>query len=122
MSEEELHTKINALKELLTEKVDHLEQLNTERYDTAAQALKIQAREYERRLEALNGEANRLRELEATYVSKEFYEAHHEGIHSEISDLKGKMDKQAGRDTVLAGLIALAGSLVVGVILHLMLK
>lgn len=103
------------------EKIDHTEELNNERFDTAAQALKIQAREYERRLDALNGEATRLRELEATYVSKEFYEAHHEGIHTEIKDLKEKIDKQAGRDTILAVLASLAGSLVVGVVLHLIL-
>jgi cell division septum initiation protein DivIVA len=37
-------------------------------------ALKIQTRELERRLEALNGEADRLRSMQATYIPREVYD------------------------------------------------
>ena len=38
------------------------------------QSLRLQAREYKRRLQDLNGEAQRLRDMQATYIPREVYE------------------------------------------------
>ncbi len=46
------------------------------RMEDNAKALEIQAREYERRLEALNGEAGRIRNIQDTYVPRETFEAY----------------------------------------------
>jgi len=41
---------------------------------TASEALKLQAREYERRLESLNGEQARIAKTQETYISREIWE------------------------------------------------
>jgi hypothetical protein len=43
----------------------------------AREALSLQAREYERRLQDLNGEAGRLQEMQQTYLEKNVYEIGH---------------------------------------------
>jgi len=39
-----------------------------------SQSLKLQAKEYKRRLEDLNGEASRLRQMQSSYIPREVYE------------------------------------------------
>jgi len=59
-------------------------------------ALQLQAKEYERRLEALNGEAGRLREMQNTYIPREVFDRsmqqQNEKFDRVVSDLKEKIE------------------------------
>jgi DNA anti-recombination protein RmuC len=62
------------------------------RMEEKEEQLIIQAKEYERRLEALNGEAGRLREMQQTYLQKETYETN-------IQTQNEKNDRAVGQVT-----------------------
>ena len=55
-----------------------------EQLNGAKEALKIQAAEYERRLDILNGEAERLRQMQATYLPREVYDTQHESLEQRL--------------------------------------
>jgi len=74
-AEQQIKESIANLKELLCTKIEALERLTEERFQDAEQALKIQAAEYERRLEALNNEAARINQAAARSVSRELFDA-----------------------------------------------
>lgn len=67
-----------------------------ERFAWAEKALKLQATEYERRLEALNGEAGRLREMQQTYIPREIFDRslqqQNEKFERVVSDLKERIE------------------------------
>lgn len=59
-----------------------------ERLTGAQDALKIQAREYERRLETLNHEAQQLKDMQAKYLPREVYEANYKETNTKIEALQ----------------------------------
>lgn len=63
-----------SLREFIEEKIAADRERNNILFTERMRALEIQAREYERRLDALNGEAGRIRDIQATYVPRETYE------------------------------------------------
>jgi DNA repair exonuclease SbcCD ATPase subunit len=67
-----LETKIRVLEERLA-------------WENEAKAL--QAREYERRLEALNGEAERLRSMQSTYLPREVYAVEYKSLADKVDSL-----------------------------------
>lgn len=68
-----------------------------------ADALVIQAREYERRLESLNGEQGRIAKSQATYISREMYEEFKERVDTFIIE-------QSARAKSMNWLIGILGS------------
>src|ERR1700674_1784357 len=63
-----------SLREYLTLRIDSIEKLIEERFAQSQKALDLESKEVSRRLENLNGEASRLREMQATYVPRELFE------------------------------------------------
>lgn len=67
-----------------------------EKFKSTDEALKLQAKEYERRLEALNHEAVQLKDMQTTYVSRELFDRTMDliGQRNErvINDLKEKIE------------------------------
>lgn len=61
--------------DLLRESLVAHVRLTEEKFDARDKALESQAKEYHRRLEALNGEAARLREMQTHYLPRETYES-----------------------------------------------
>lgn len=51
-------------------------------------ALRLAAKEYERRLDCLNGEAERLRVMQATYVSRDLYDQRHNQLDVRLAALE----------------------------------
>jgi hypothetical protein len=51
-------------------------------------ALKISEKEYERRLDFLNGEAERLKHMQSTYLPREIYETKHDLTTTKIEALE----------------------------------
>ncbi len=85
------------LKELLLSKLGALEKLTEERFDSNKVALKIQAAEYERRLDFLNGEAERLRQMQSTYLPREVYEVKVDDLMNKINNNSKILSQSAGR-------------------------
>lgn len=55
------------------------------KFEAMEKALQLQAKEYERRLSDLNGEAGRLRDMQATYVPREVFD-------TVVKDLEKRID------------------------------
>lgn len=83
-----------------------------EKFKSIAKALKLQAKEYKRRLKDLNGEAGRLREMQERYVPREVhdrtvqamdekYAARFKEQENKIADLNDYKTKQEGRSSWL---------------------
>ncbi len=81
-----------------------------EKFRAVAKALKLQAREYKRRLKDLNGEAGRLREMQERYVPREVHERTLDSMSAKffasIKELQEKINllndyktKQEGRNS-----------------------
>lgn len=71
-----------SLRDLIEERLDAIQQLHEKDMEffqqyirTTDEARKIQAVEYERRLNSLNGEQARIAQSQATYISREIWEA-----------------------------------------------
>ena len=86
--------------------------------DGMEKALKLQAVEYSRRLDALNGEAERLRQMQATFVPRELWQAEHLRVVVAIDQLNSFRDQATGRQSILAVLISAAVSLFIGFVVH----
>ena len=64
--------------------INHLKELLEVKLESAEKALTLQAKEYERRLADLNGEAARLMEMQSKYLPRETYEIQHRELQSKI--------------------------------------
>lgn len=82
------------------------------RMDAAAMALDSQAREYERRLTILNGEAERLRLMQATYMPRELHDSQIGAIATELVELREFKASYQGRQAVLSAVVAVGVSLI----------
>ncbi len=65
-------------------------------------AMAVQAREYERRLELLNGEATRLREMQITYLPREVCDSKMSQIIQDINGLKIWQSRVQGQVAIIA--------------------
>jgi hypothetical protein len=59
-----------------------------ERLQGAKEALKLQADEYERRLEILNHEAQQLKDMQTTYIPRETYEISHKSLEMKLENVQ----------------------------------
>ena len=64
------------MKDCIDKKIAILE----EKLIASREATVLQAKEYERRLEALNGEAHRLKEMQEKYLPRETYAVEHQRL------------------------------------------
>jgi len=94
--------------EVLEAKLKALEKHVHFKFEANEKALGIQAKEYERRLEALNGEAERLRKMQATYLPREVFDKIHDSIVADIEDLKRARDEGVGRQYVISAIVSAA--------------
>jgi len=101
------------LAQLMDTKLEALERFLTSRMDGQDRALSLQAAEYERRLKILNGEADRLRQMQATYVPRELYDRIDAQHSEDIKDLKRCRDIQSGKQIVLTAVVAAVVSVLV---------
>ncbi len=81
------------------------------RLEAGAKALKLQAAENLRRLDLLNGEAERLRQIQATYLPREVYDVSAREMHKKINELREREAHTQGRNSVIAAVVAFAISL-----------
>ena len=83
-------------------------------------ARRLQATEYERRLRDLNGEASRLREMQASYLPRETWENAKKDYDEKLSALAAYKDNATGRQALLAILVPSVVSLLMSVVFFLL--
>ena len=94
--------------------LEALKELVMEKFRAIAEALGKQALEYERRLSALNHEAAQLKDMQATYMPRELYESEILNIRQELKELNAFKNNLIGKLAVVAILVSMAISIVVG--------
>jgi predicted RNase H-like nuclease (RuvC/YqgF family) len=83
-----------------------------QKFKALREALKLQAKEYERRLEGLNHEADQLKNMQSTYTSKEVFDrtmdAMNQRFERVVNELKEKIEilnlwktKQEGKSQLI---------------------
>ena len=107
------------LRELLEHRLCALEKLFSERIEHRDIALKLSADEYHRRLDMLNGEADRLHQMQLTYLPRETYETIQKTVDGELAQLRDFRANLTGRLTVVNVIITVVMSLFVSLVMSL---
>lgn len=92
----------------------HIAVLETVQHkDVEAQeaARKLQAAEYERRLEILNHEAEQLKTMQVKYLPREVWEDTLKELRKELGGLTAFKENATGRNSIISGVVAAAISL-----------
>jgi len=76
--------------------------------DSVDLARELQAREYERRLDGLNGESDRLKHMQGTYVPRETHAIDIDSIKRDVTTLLLFKENQTGRSSVIAIVVSVA--------------
>jgi hypothetical protein len=84
-----------------------------EKLEAAKEALQLQSREYNRRLDLLNGEAERLRQMQATYLPREAFNIIYEKMSKDIDDLQGFKNNAIGKQSIITIIVSAAISVAV---------
>jgi len=105
--------------------VDHIDRhaLEAERdrveKESIRRALDISSAEYARRLDFLNGEAERLREMQMTYILRETYDMSHRQLEDKLDTIRKELDRlrlveanMRGQVVAYSAAIALAMSII----------
>lgn len=88
--------------ELLAERIEHLRETAQLRQTNSEMALELQAKEYDRRLESLNHEAERLVSMQVTYWPREVAESQMKELGQRIAVLERNFWRVSGAIVVLA--------------------
>ena len=106
MTNDELLQKVHIDTEVIKKEIEL-------RFDASKTALNMQAAEYARRLDMLNGEAERLRIMQAHYVPREAYDIAHAEMMKKVEELQVFRDRSLGRQSVISVIISGAISLTI---------
>lgn len=82
------------------------------KFEAMEKALQLQAKEYERRLSDLNGEAGRLRDMQATYVPREVFDTVVKDLEKRIEILTAvnlKSEGVKGLAAIIPWIISIIG-------------
>ena len=66
------------------------------------EALNLETSELRRRLDILNGEADRLREMQATYLPRESYQIEHDRLRKDVEELQGFRNNLIGQMAMIS--------------------
>lgn len=112
------------LKELLNQKIDYEKKLTDLQFQLTEQALVLQKVETDRRLHDLNGEADRLKEMQKTYPQREVFDNTIKEINEKLENLRnvdtGVKNKTQGFSIGQSTIFAIVGT--IGVILTIILN
>lgn len=111
---------VGGLQELTEVRINALEKITDERFASSQMALRLGAKETERRLDLLNGEAERLRLIQATYLPREVYDANYREQNKEISELRDFKANSQGRQATLSVLVSAGISVLMILMAHLL--
>jgi hypothetical protein len=77
-------------------------------------ALKLQAKEYDRRMEILNGHYDRVESLQARSVARELFDITVANLRGDIQAIKSWQDGWIGRNSIVIALVALVSAILGG--------
>lgn len=98
---------------------EYFERILAEYKETMADALSIRSKETERRLDALNGEEERLRNMQTTYLPRTEYVLQHDRLKDDIESLKlsrAELQGKASQASVVIAYIISFLSIILGLI------
>ena len=98
------HSDAVTLRDYFAAALQHERELREQAEKRSSEALHLQAGEYNRRLEILNGEAERLHRMQLSYVSRETYETRIE----QTAQWQANVDRQLTRIQTI-GTLAMIG-------------
>jgi len=105
-----------SLKEFFLTKLDSLTKVVEERFRVTDKALVLEATELARRLDILNGEAQRLRDIQATYLPREVYDVSQKEVSKKISEFEAFIATYQGKGSVTAILTSTSISIGIGLL------
>jgi len=108
--------KLQALKELFAFQISALQKLLDERFDALAMAQKLEAKELSRRMELLNNEGKRIKEIQDACVRNDVYTLNLTHLTRDIDELESWRDTFAGKISAWAVIFAIITSLIVTII------
>jgi len=108
INEGDIKVSIAVLEQRANDMLDRIEL----RFQSHERAMEVQTKELARRLDFLNGEADRLRQMQATYVPREVYEDRHADITKSVRNLEMFQSNLLGKITVVVAVSALAGGII----------
>ena len=114
--------RLAVLEAMLTEKIRGLTDCIELRFQGHERAMQVQTLELARRLDFLNGEADRLQKMQATYVPREVYDGRHDELVKAIRSLETFQANILGRIAVAAVIGGIVSSVVVAVVAHWILQ
>lgn len=100
-----------SLKDYIEEKISNLEEKMDLKFIANERAGLIDSKEIARRLEILNGEAERLRQMQATYLPREVYESNLQKLVDDIDENKEFRNISLGKQSIIAVVTSVAISL-----------
>lgn len=107
-----------SLKEFIEAKLCASERLSKERFEYIASATRLQAKEYERRLDLLNGEAERLRRMQATYLPRESADFRYNELLKKVEENTNWRNNMEGRMVILALGISAGASTIITILIR----
>jgi hypothetical protein len=97
-----------SLREYFEREMKHERELRELQHDNDEMALKLQAAEYERRLEGLNGEAGRIRDVLDKSVSQEKFEGFQSRALEKIEAVSDEMERRFKENATLLAAATIA--------------
>lgn len=87
---------------------EYIERIVREHERSTQQALEVAAKEYERRLDALNHEYSRIREIQVSCVSREVYDMRHDELERRLASIEKLVYVGVGGVVLLGTMIQVA--------------
>lgn len=104
-------TKTEEVKNNFDREIAHIKELFRAEMEALRKALELQAKEYERRLDILNGEAEQLRDMQAKYVPRETFEAFQKQVMGDTEANKSDLIKLNSWKSTIVGQLAILGTI-----------
>lgn len=105
---------LECVQELFNQRIDFVKALMDERQFINNKALELNSVEMQRRLEILNGEASRLRDMQATYLPREIYDQNLHALSEAVHKLQTDYAYVQGKGQIISALVSLGTSALVG--------
>ncbi len=97
---------------LLQKDFNYLKELTDLKFGNVSKANDLYVVEIARRLEMLNGEADKLNKMQTSYLPREVYEQNHKYVTNDIESIIEWKNKSQGRNSAIAAFISLVISLI----------
>jgi hypothetical protein len=122
MADDSHGERIAVLESLLTEKIIGAYDRMDLKFEGIERARALQFDEWMRRLGELNGEAGRLREMQARYVTRELHDGKVGEIEKAIRGLENFQSNMTGRMAMVGGIVGLISGILAAIVTHFLGK